>query len=62
MTTNIVEFAPALLRRSQQAARVSRQASWRRHHDGIDGLAIRRPTADIVQLVIPSIRNGTNHG
>ena len=60
MTINIVEFAPALLRRSQQAARVS--PSWRRHHDGIEGLTIRRPAAEVVQLVIPTIRPETNHG
>ena len=62
MTTNIVEFAPALLRRSQQAARVNRQAYWRRHHDGIDGLAIGRPTAEVVHLVIPAVRPEAGHG
>jgi hypothetical protein len=62
MTTNIVEFAPALLRRSQQAARISRQASWHRHHDGIDGLAIGRQTAEVVHLVIPAVRAASDHG
>ena len=62
MTTNIVEFAPALLRRSQQAARVSRHTPWGRHHDGIDGLAIRRPAAQVIQLVTPAMRPETHHG
>jgi hypothetical protein len=68
MTTNIIELAPALLRRRegrQQAAQAVRQAPWRsRYRDGIDGLVIRRPTAEIVRLV-PSakLRTGeTNHG
>ena len=68
MTTNIVEFAPALQRRrerSEQAAGAGRHASWRsRYRDGIDGLVISRPAGEVVELVRPDkLRTGgTNHG
>jgi hypothetical protein len=62
MTTDIVEFAPALLRRSQQAARVNRQASWRRHHDGIDGLMIGRPAGEVIRLFPLATTTETGHG
>lgn len=58
MTTNVVEFAPALQRRrerSEQAAHAGHQGRWRsRYRDGIDGLWARKPMGEVVQLVNPT--------